>query len=67
MIGQAKEGRLSAVSSRGFFSDYFSLEEAINKHPDVEESLVIGAPDDLKGQIPLALFVPKSGNAKRHF
>ena len=33
------------------------IEEVISEHPDVAECAVIGINDELKGQIPLALFV----------
>ena len=38
-----------------------ALEEVIAAHPDVAECAVIGASDTLKGEVPLALVVPKSG------
>jgi propionyl-CoA synthetase len=37
------------------------IEQAIADHPDVAECAVVGAADDLKGQVPLALVVAKSG------
>eukprot|EP00095_Tigriopus_kingsejongensis_P003684 snap_masked-scaffold11_size778918-processed-gene-6.8 protein:Tk03684 transcript:snap_masked-scaffold11_size778918-processed-gene-6.8-mRNA-1 annotation:"hypothetical protein DAPPUDRAFT_303190" len=37
-----------------------ALEEAIEEHSDVEEALVIGVPDSLKGQVPLALFIMRN-------
>ena len=38
------------------------MEEIVASHPAVAECPVIGINDDLKGQIPLALAVTKSGN-----
>lgn len=38
------------------------MEEIVASHPAVAECAVIGINDDLKGQIPLALAVTKSGN-----
>lgn len=38
-----------------------AIEAAIATHPDVAESAVIGPDDGLKGQVPVALIVPKTG------
>jgi len=38
-----------------------SMEEVLATHPDVAECAVIGTDDQLKGQLPLGLFVLKSG------
>jgi propionyl-CoA synthetase len=38
-----------------------AMEEVISTHPDVAECAVIGANDQLKGQLPLGLFVLKEG------
>ncbi|MBI5572726.1 MAG: propionyl-CoA synthetase [Desulfomonile tiedjei] len=38
-----------------------SMEEVLAKHPAVAECAVIGATDDLKGQLPVGLVVLKSG------
>ena len=38
-----------------------AMEEVISTHPDVAECAVIGTDDQLKGQLPLALFVLKEG------
>lgn len=38
-----------------------AMEEVIANHPDVAECAVIGTDDQLKGQLPLGLFVLKSG------
>ncbi|MCF8272758.1 MAG: acetate--CoA ligase [Flavobacteriaceae bacterium] len=38
------------------------MEEVVASHPSIAECAVIGIQDDLKGQIPLALAVTKSGN-----
>jgi propionyl-CoA synthetase len=37
-----------------------SMEEIVAQHPDVAECAVIGAEDQLKGQVPIAFFVTKS-------
>lgn len=37
------------------------MEEVVAKHPDVAECCVVGIADDLKGQIPLAITVLKTG------
>lgn len=38
-----------------------SIEQIIAKHADIAECAVIGIPDPIKGMVPLALFVLKSG------
>ncbi len=38
-----------------------SMEEVIANHPDIAECAVIGTDDQLKGQLPVGLFVLKSG------
>ncbi|MFM2231014.1 MAG: Propionate--CoA ligase [Bacteroidota bacterium] len=43
------------------------MEEIVAAHPSVAECAVIGINDDLKGQIPLALVVTKSGETIEHF
>ena len=43
------------------------MEEIVAAHPAVAECAVIGINDDLKGQIPLALVVTKSGEPIEHF
>ena len=40
------------------------MEEVLASHPDVAECAVIGAHDDLKGQVPLGFLVLKAGVAK---
>ena len=37
------------------------MEEVLAYHPDVAEAAVIGAADDLKGELPIGLVVLKSG------
>ena len=37
------------------------MEEVLAKHPDVAECAVVGAADDLKGQVPVGVIVLKSG------
>lgn len=41
-----------------------AIEEAIEEHEDVEEAVVIGVPDELKGQVPLALFIMRKDGHK---
>ena len=43
------------------------MEEIVSSHPSVAECAVIGINDELKGQIPVALVVTKSGSAIEHF
>jgi len=38
-----------------------AMEEVISTHPDIAECAVIGTEDQLKGQLPVGLFVLKSG------
>ncbi len=38
-----------------------AMEEVLSMHPDVAECAVIGTDDQLKGQLPLGLFVVKAG------
>jgi propionyl-CoA synthetase len=38
-----------------------AIEEVLASHPDVAECAVIGAPDELRGQVPLGLVVLKAG------
>jgi propionyl-CoA synthetase len=41
-----------------------TMEEIISTHPDVAECAVIGAADELKGQLPLGFIVLKEGTQK---
>ncbi|WP_396188332.1 acetate--CoA ligase [Flavobacterium sp.] len=43
------------------------MEEIVASHSDVAECAVVGANDELKGQIPLAFAVMKSGVDREHF
>lgn len=38
-----------------------ALEEVAYKHPEIADVAVVGIPDDLKGQVPLALYIVKPG------
>jgi len=38
------------------------LEAAINAHPDISESAVIGIPDEIKGEVPVIFVVSKGAN-----
>ena len=42
------------------------MEEVIASHPDVAECAVLGAADDLKGEVPLGFIVLKAGVTKPH-
>lgn len=37
------------------------IEQVIARHPEVAEAAVIGASDDLKGEVPIAVVVPRPG------
>lgn len=39
-----------------------ALEEAMLEHPDVVDAAVVGVPDDMKGEVPLGLFVVRAGS-----
>jgi propionyl-CoA synthetase len=41
------------------------MEEVISTHPDVAECAVIGAADELKGQVPVGFVVLKAGVERR--
>ena len=43
-----------------------ALEEALANHPDVAECAVIGARDELKGQLPVGLLCLNSGSERSH-
>lgn len=38
------------------------LEKLLERHPDVAQAAVVSAPDDIKGHIPVAFIVPRSGS-----
>jgi propionyl-CoA synthetase len=42
------------------------MEEVLASHPDVAECAVVGAADELKGEIPLGLVVLKTGVQRAH-
>lgn len=42
-----------------------ALEEVVVAHPHVAEAAVVGAEDDLKGQLPIYIFVPMGGKEGR--
>jgi propionyl-CoA synthetase len=42
------------------------MEEVLASHPDVAEAAVIGASDDLKGEVPVGLVVLKTGVQHTH-
>ena len=37
------------------------IENVLTRHPDVEEAVVIGVPDALLGEVPVAVVVPRAG------
>jgi acyl-CoA synthetase (AMP-forming)/AMP-acid ligase II len=37
------------------------VEKLLERHPDVAQAIVVAAPDDIKGQIPVAFIVPRVG------
>jgi acyl-CoA synthetase (AMP-forming)/AMP-acid ligase II len=37
------------------------VEKLLERHPDIAQAIVVPAPDDIKGQIPVAFIVPRSG------
>ncbi|MCI0497311.1 MAG: propionyl-CoA synthetase [Thermoplasmata archaeon] len=43
-----------------------AMEEVISNHPDIAECAVVGANDDLKGQVPIGLVVLKKGATTPH-
>jgi propionyl-CoA synthetase len=43
-----------------------ALEEVLASHPNVAECAVVGAADELKGEIPLGLIVLKAGVQRQH-
>lgn len=40
-----------------------ALEEALLEHPCISEAAVIGVPDEMKGEVPLGLFVTTKGKS----
>jgi len=43
-----------------------AMEEVLSNHPDVAECAVLGASDDLKGQLPVGLVILNTGVSKDH-
>lgn len=41
-----------------------ALEEALLEHPCISEAAVVGVPDEMKGELPLGLYVTTKGNAR---
>jgi acyl-coenzyme A synthetase/AMP-(fatty) acid ligase len=39
------------------------IEKLLEQHADVAQAIVVAAPDDIKGQIPIAFIVPRPGAA----
>jgi acyl-coenzyme A synthetase/AMP-(fatty) acid ligase len=49
------EGRKKDVIKHGGYSVYaLEVERALEEHPDVLEAAVVGLPDDVKGEVPVA-------------
>ena len=42
-----------------------ALEEVLLRHKDVAEAAVVGVPDELKGQVPLGLYVLKKDSKRK--
>jgi acyl-CoA synthetase (AMP-forming)/AMP-acid ligase II len=42
------------------------IEQVVAQHPDVAEAAVVGMPDQLKGEVPVAYVVPRSGCTLDH-
>lgn len=51
------------INSAGFKIWPREVEEVLYEHPDVRECAVYGAPDPLKGEIPVAAVVPTAGTS----
>lgn len=49
------------IVSSGYNIAAVEVEEAVLKHPDVQECAVLGVPDAMRGKLVKALIVPKSG------
>ncbi|KPJ73500.1 3-hydroxypropionyl-CoA synthetase [Parcubacteria bacterium DG_74_1] len=43
------------------------LENAINKHPEISESAVVGIPDEIKGEVPVAFICYTGAENLEHF
>nr|CAH0100879.1 unnamed protein product [Daphnia galeata] len=43
-----------------------ALEEALLEHPCISEAAVVGVPDEMKGELPLGLYVTTKGGAHLH-
>jgi malonyl-CoA/methylmalonyl-CoA synthetase len=58
------KGRLSDLVISGGFNVYpREVEECLEEHPDVAEAAVVGRPDAIRGEVPVAFVVPRSGRA----
>ena len=53
------------IKSGGEWIVSLELENLLSLHDDVQEAAVIGAPDELWGERPLAIIVPKTGAEER--
>jgi acetyl-CoA synthetase len=58
------EGRSDdVIISAGWTMSAVEIEDALLSHPDVREAAVVGAPDELRGQIPKAYVVSERTEA----
>lgn len=58
------KGRLSDLVISGGFNIYpREVEECLEEHPDVAEAAVVGRPDAVRGEVPVAFVVPRPGCA----
>jgi malonyl-CoA/methylmalonyl-CoA synthetase len=58
------KGRLSDLVISGGFNIYpREVEACLEEHPDVAEAAVVGRPDAVRGEVPVAFVVPRPGRA----
>lgn len=57
ITGRAKD--MMIVGGENVFP--FEIEAALMEHPDIAEAAVIGAPDDVRGEVPVAFVIPVAG------
>lgn len=43
----------------------FAIEDVIFTHPDIIDAVVVGVPDEIKGDVPLCLYVTRSNCSKK--
>lgn len=60
----ALQGRRSDLIISGGFNIYpREIEDLLLEQPGVGEAVIVGAPDGLRGEVPIAYIVPKPSNA----